>query len=174
MDVTFFIERKFVVAYKIDSAKLKGKKNMMNIWLEKAVPQGGHTELSVDEVLGKFRAEQPDSKGVSFDSIAAYADHAASPHYHSTPESNCELLPKGLFLLDSGGHYLDGTTDITRTIPLGPTTEEERIDYTLDLKGHLQVQNAVFPYGTYGTQIDALARLPMWKYGINYLHGKQC
>ncbi len=141
------------------------------IWLEKAVPKGGQTELSVDEVLGKLRCEQPDSRGVSFDSIAAYADHAASPHYHSTPESNCELLPKGLFLLDSGGHYLDGTTDITRTIPLGPTTEEERIDYTLDLKGHLQVQNAVFPYGTNGTQIDALARLPMWKYGINYLHG---
>lgn len=142
-----------------------------SIWLEKAVPQGGVTELSADAKVRQLRLEQPDCKGISFDSIAAYGAHAAGPHYHTTKESDCELLPKGLFLLDSGGQYLDGTTDITRTFPLGPTTEEERVDYTLDLKGHLQVQNAVFPEGTCGTQIDCLARLAMWKHGINYLHG---
>ena len=92
-------------------------------------------------------------------------------HYEATPETDIPLKPEGLLLLDSGAQYLDGTTDITRTIALGPLTEEEKTDYTLVLKGHLQLQNAQFPTGTCGTQLDVLARIAMWKSGINYMHG---
>ena len=140
-------------------------------WLEEAVPAGGESEVSIDHKLYQFRAEQADFRGISFDTIAGYKEHAAIVHYEATPETDIPLQPEGLLLLDSGAQYLDGTTDITRTIALGPLTEEEKTDYTLVLKGHLQLQNAHFPAGTCGTQLDALARSAMWKYGINYLHG---
>lgn len=140
-------------------------------WLEEAVPAGNESEISIDERLYHLRAEQADFKGISFDTIAGYKEHAAIVHYEATPETDIPLKPEGLLLLDSGAQYLDGTTDITRTIALGPLTEEEKTDYTLVLKGHLQLQNAQFPAGTCGTQLDVLARLAMWKSGINYLHG---
>ena len=140
-------------------------------WLEKSVPAGDETELSIDKKLYEFRSEQADFKGISFDTIAGYKEHAAIVHYEATPETDIPLRPEGLLLLDSGAQYLDGTTDITRTITLGPLTEEEKVDYTLVLKGHLHLQNAHFPAGTCGTQLDVLARIAMWKAGINYLHG---
>ena len=140
-------------------------------WLKDAVKVGEETELSVDEKLYEFRAEQENFKGISFDTIAGYKEHAAIVHYEATPETSIPLKPEGMLLLDSGAQYLDGTTDITRTIVLGPLTEEEKKDYTLVLKGHLQLQNAQFPAGTCGTQLDVLARIAMWKAGINYLHG---
>ena len=140
-------------------------------WLEEAVPTGNETELSIDKKLTQFRAEQAGFNGISFDTIAGYKEHAAIVHYEATPETDIPLKPEGLLLLDSGAQYLDGTTDITRTIALGPLTNEEKIDYTLVLKGHLQLQNAHFPAGTCGTQLDVLARSAMWKYGVNYLHG---
>ena len=140
-------------------------------WLKEAVPAGQETEWSIDEKLYEFRAEQADFKGISFDTIAGYKEHAAIVHYEATPETALPLKPEGLLLLDSGAQYLDGTTDITRTIALGPLTEEEKTDFTLVLKGHLQLQAAHFPAGTCGTQLDALARIAMWRTGINYLHG---
>ena len=140
-------------------------------WLKEAVKTGEESELSVDEKLYKLRAEQANFKGISFDTIAGYKEHAAIVHYEATPETSIPLKPEGMLLLDSGAQYLDGTTDITRTIVLGPLTEEEKKDYTLVLKGHLQLQNAQFPAGTCGTQLDVLARIAMWRAGINYLHG---
>ena len=140
-------------------------------WLKDAVKVGEETELSVDEKLYELRAEQANFRGISFDTIAGYKEHAAIVHYEATPETSIPLKPEGMLLLDSGAQYLDGTTDITRTIVLGPLTEEEKKDYTLVLKGHLQLQNAQFPAGTCGTQLDVLARIAMWKAGINYLHG---
>ncbi len=140
-------------------------------WLKAAVPAGQETELSADRKLYELRAEQEHFRGISFDTIAGYKEHGAIVHYEATPETDIPLKPEGFLLLDSGAQYLDGTTDITRTIALGPLTEEEKTDYTLVLKGHLQLQNAVFPHGTCGTQLDVLARMAMWKAGINYLHG---
>lgn len=140
-------------------------------WLKEAVKTGSESELSVEKKLYELRAEQPLFKGISFDTIAGYKEHAAIVHYEATTETNAPLKPEGMLLLDSGAQYLDGTTDITRTIVLGPLTEEEKTDYTLVLKGHLQLQNAQFPAGTCGTQLDVLARIAMWKAGINYLHG---
>lgn len=140
-------------------------------WLKENAKTEKESELSIDRKLYECRAEQPGFKGISFDTIAGYKEHAAIVHYESNPETDIPLAPKGLLLLDSGAQYLDGTTDITRTIVLGPLTEEEKRDYTLVLKGHLQLQNAHFPAGTCGTQLDVLARMAMWKAGINYLHG---
>jgi len=140
-------------------------------WVIPAVEKGGQTELSLSEKLLSFRQEQPLFRGVSFESIMGYAAHGAIVHYEPTPETDIPVEPRGLLLIDSGGQYQDGTTDITRTIPLGPLTHEERRDYTLVLRGFIRLGSAVFPRGTYGTQLDALAREPMWKYGINYLHG---
>ena len=132
---------------------------------------GPWTELSVDRRLTALRAEQPLFRGLSFDTIAAYGEHGAIVHYEPTPESDIPLKPEGLLLLDSGAQYLDGTTDITRTIALGPLTDEMRRVYTLVLKGHLQLQNMHFPAGASGTQLDAAARMAMWREGYNYLHG---
>ena len=140
-------------------------------WLEEAVRAGNESEVSIDQKLYEFRAGQADFRGISFDTIAGYKEHAAIVHYEATPETDIPLKPEGLLLLDSGAQYLDGTTDITRTIALGPLTDEEKTDYTLVLKGHLQLQNAHFPAGTCGTQLDVLARSAMWKCGINYMHG---
>ena len=140
-------------------------------WLESAISTGKETEISIDRKLTALRAEQPLYRGLSFDTIAAYGPHGAIVHYEATPESDVLLEPKGLLLLDSGAQYQDGTTDITRTIALGPLTDEERLDYTLVLKGHIRLALSRFPDGISGTQIDALARYAMWQRGINYGHG---
>jgi Xaa-Pro aminopeptidase len=131
----------------------------------------GETELSIDRKLTALRAEQPLFRGLSFDTIAAYQEHGAIVHYEATPETDIPLKPEGLLLLDSGAQYLDGTTDITRTIALGPVTEEQKKVYTLVLKGHIQVELCKFPSGASGTQLDILARQAMWREGLNYLHG---
>ncbi|WP_294620350.1 aminopeptidase P family protein [uncultured Bacteroides sp.] len=141
------------------------------MWLEKAVPTGQETEISVDRKLHAFRSAQPLYMGESFDTIAGYKEHAAIVHYEATPETDVTLKPEGFLLLDSGAQYLDGTTDITRTIALGNLTEEEKTDYTLILKGHIALATAVFPEGTRGAQLDVLARMPIWKRHMNYLHG---
>ena len=140
-------------------------------WLNPAVEAGGQTELSIDRKLTALRAEQDLYRGFSFDTIAAYGPHGAIVHYEATPESDVKLEPKGFLLLDSGTQYQDGTTDITRTIALGPLIDEERLDYTLVLKGHIRLALTRFPDGISGTQIDALARYAMWQHGINYGHG---
>lgn len=140
-------------------------------WLKPAVKAGGQTEMSVDAHLTALRAEQPLYRDISFDTIAGYAHHGAIVHYEATRETNIPLEPRGLLLLDSGAQYQDGTTDITRTIPLGALTPEERTDYTLVLKGHIRLAMAKFPAGTCGTQLDVLARYAMWQHGINFMHG---
>lgn len=140
-------------------------------WLEESVPSGQETELSVDKKLHEFRAEQALYMGESFDTIAGYKEHGAIVHYSATPESDATLRPEGFLLLDSGAQYLDGTTDITRTIALGELTEEEKTDYTLILKGHIALAMAKFPAGTRGAQLDVLARMPIWSRGMNFLHG---
>ena len=140
-------------------------------WLLPAVEAGGQTEMTVDRKLTALRAEQPLFKGLSFDTIAAYAEHGAIVHYEATPETDVPLKPEGLLLLDSGAQYLDGTTDITRTIALGPLTEEERQVYTTVLKAHIQLELLKFPSGASGTQLDAVARKELWREGLNYLHG---
>jgi Xaa-Pro aminopeptidase len=129
------------------------------------------TEMAIDEKLTSLRAAQPLYRDISFDTIAGYGTHAAIVHYEATPETDIPLQPRGLLLLDSGAQYLDGTTDITRTIALGPLTEEEKLIYTLVLKGHIQIELCKFPNGSSGTQIDILARKDMWREGLNYLHG---
>ena len=140
-------------------------------WLEQSVPSGKETELSVDRKLHEFRAAQPLYMGESFDTIAGYKEHGAIVHYSATKESDVTLQSKGFLLLDSGAQYLDGTTDITRTIALGELTEEEKTDYTLILKGHIALAMAKFPAGTRGAQLDVLARMPIWSHGMNFLHG---
>jgi Xaa-Pro aminopeptidase len=140
-------------------------------WLEEAVPAGNETEISVDKKLHEFRAAQPLYMGESFDTIAGYKEHGAIVHYEATPATDVPLKPEGFLLLDSGAQYLDGTTDITRTIALGELTEEEKTDYTLILKGHINLAMAVFPEGTRGAQLDVLARMPIWQYHMNFLHG---
>ena len=142
------------------------------MWLEEKMAKGEEvTELSADRELTRQRSYQPLFRDVSFDTIAGYGIHGAIVHYEPTPESDIPLEPRGLLLLDSGAQYMDGTTDITRTIPLGPLTEDERRDYTLVLKGNIALSRAHFPHGTCGTQLDVLARQFMWAEGINYLHG---
>ena len=141
------------------------------MWLEQAVPNGQETEISIDQKLYELRAQQALFHGISFDTIAGYQEHGAIVHYEATPQTAYTLKPEGLLLLDSGAQYTDGTTDITRTIALGPVSEAQRIDYTLVLKGFIALSQAEFPQGTCGTQLDVLARQYMWKAGINYGHG---
>lgn len=140
-------------------------------WLKPAVEAGGQTEISIDRKLTSLRAEQHLFRDISFDTIAGYQAHGAIVHYEATPETDVVLKPEGLILIDSGAQYQDGTTDITRTIALGPVTEEMKHVYTLVLKGHIQLELAKFPDGASGTQLDALARECMWREGYNYLHG---
>ena len=140
-------------------------------WLNPAVEAGNQTEISLDERLTALRAEQPKFKGISFDTIVGYEAHGAIVHYEATPESDIPVESHGLVLIDSGAQYLDGTTDITRTIALGDLTEEQCRVYTLVLKGHIQLDLCRFPAGACGSQIDALARAPMWREGYNYMHG---
>lgn len=140
-------------------------------WLKPAVEAGGQTEISIDRKLTSLRAEQHLFRDISFDTIAGYQAHGAIVHYEATPETDVALKPEGLILIDSGAQYQDGTTDITRTIALGPVTDEMKHVYTLVLKGHIQLELAKFPDGASGTQLDALARECMWREGYNYLHG---
>lgn len=140
-------------------------------WLRPAVEAGGQTEMSVSAKLEELRAAQPLYRGLSFDTIAAYQEHGAIVHYEPTPATDVPLRPEGFLLLDSGAQYLDGTTDITRTVALGPVTDEQRLVYTLVLKGHIGLELCRFPRGASGTQLDAIARKDLWRYGLNYLHG---
>lgn len=140
-------------------------------WLKPAVEAGGQTEISLDKKLTALRAEQDLYRGLSFDTIVGYEAHGAIVHYEATAETDIPVQPKGLVLIDSGAQYLDGTTDITRTIALGPITEEQRRVYTLVLKGHIQLELCKFPAGASGTQLDALARQAMWREGMNFMHG---
>lgn len=140
-------------------------------WLKPAVETGGQTEISIDKKLTSLRAEQPLFRDISFDTIAGYGAHGAIVHYEATPETDIPLEPHGLLLLDSGAQYQDGTTDITRTIALGPVSDYEKHIYTLVLKGHIQLEICKFPSGASGTQMDILAREAMWREGLNYLHG---
>lgn len=143
-------------------------------WLDEQSAAGFSTpvtEMTVDRVLTAYRAEQPGYCGLSFETIAAYGPHGAIVHYEATPETDVPLAPHSLLLLDSGAHYDCGTTDITRTIALGPLTEEEKRVYTLVLKGHLQLAHLHFPDGTTGLQLDTAARMAMWRQGYDFGHG---
>ena len=141
------------------------------IWLEKTVPEGGVTEYDVCLKLKEWRSQQENFAGESFHTIAGYAANGAINHYHPEAENCAKIKPEGFLLIDSGGQYMDGTTDITRTVAVGAVTEEMKRDYTLVLKGNIGLARAIFPAGTRGSQIDILARRAMWEHGINYLHG---
>ncbi|MBR4119767.1 MAG: aminopeptidase P family protein [Bacteroidales bacterium] len=164
-----------------NSTEIEGTRNaltrdgvaMVNFlyWLDTNIGKIEMSEISIADKLRSFRAEQPLFMGESFGTIAGYAGHGAIVHYRATEESDAKLQPKGFVLVDSGGQYLDGTTDITRTIPLGELTEEEKKCFTLVLKGHIAVAQAQFPHGTRGAQIDAFARIALWKEGYTYNHG---
>ena len=155
------------------SAMLKDGVAMVKFlkWLKPAVEAGGQTEISIDEKLTSLRAEQKLFRDISFDTIAGYAQHGAIVHYETTPETDVVLKPEGLILIDSGAQYQDGTTDITRTIALGPVSEEMKHIYTLVLKAHIQLELVKFPDGASGTQLDAVGRECMWREGYNFLHG---
>ncbi len=140
-------------------------------WLETAVPAGGVTELSAEAQLEQFRAMGEMFVGNSFRTIAGYAGHGAVVHYAASHDSNAAVLAQGIFLVDSGGQYLDGTTDITRTIAMGEPTQEQRRAYTAVLRGHLQLRGARFKAGTNGYQLDVLARAPLWDFFLDYGHG---
>ena len=155
------------------SAMLKDGVAMVKFlkWLKPAVEAGGQTEISIDEKLTSLRADQKLFRDISFDTIAGYAQHGAIVHYEATPETDVVLKPEGLILIDSGAQYQDGTTDITRTIALGPVSEEMKHVYTLVLKAHIQLELVKFPDGASGTQLDAVGRECMWREGYNFLHG---
>lgn len=155
------------------SAMLKDGVAMVKFlkWLKPAVEAGGQTEISIDEKLTSLRVEQKLFRDISFDTIAGYAQHGAIVHYEATPETDVVLKPEGLILIDSGAQYQDGTTDITRTIALGPVSEEMKHIYTLVLKAHIQLELVKFPDGASGTQLDAVGRECMWREGYNFLHG---
>ena len=140
-------------------------------WIEKNVGKEKITEISAAEKLRTFRAEQEGFVGESFGTISGYRAHGAMPHYSATKETDAELKPEGLYLVDSGGQYFGGTTDITRTVTLGKLTDEEKRDFTLALRGTIDLAMAVFPYGTKGVQLDTIARKPLWDNQMNYGHG---
>lgn len=140
-------------------------------WLEETVGKEELSEISIAEKLQAFRAEQPGFVDVSFSTIAGYLEHGALPHYHATEQSNYTLKPEGLLLVDSGGQYRTGTTDITRVVSLGNITQEEKDDYTIVLKGTIEGSQAIFPVGSKGYQIDAITRRPIWATLRNYGHG---
>ena len=140
-------------------------------WLESNIKDNNITELSASKKLEEFRAEGENYISLSFDTIAGYKDHGAIVHYSADKESEYKLKAEGMLLLDSGAQYLDGTTDITRTIVLGEISDEEKRDFTLVLKGHIALSRAKFLYGTTGTQLDILARTPLWEEGKDYKHG---
>lgn len=140
-------------------------------WLKENVGKINVTEISASDKLEEIRAKGENFKGLSFNTIAGYKDHAAMMHYSATEESQYELNSEGMLLIDSGAQYLDGTTDITRTFILGPITEEEKRDFTLVLKSHISLATTIFLKGTNGCNLDAIARRPLWKYGMDYKCG---
>jgi Xaa-Pro aminopeptidase len=140
-------------------------------WLEEAVPTGIVTERLISEKLVEYRSQQPLYYGESFGTIAGYKGHGAIVHYHATEESNATVHNDGFLLIDSGAQYFDGTTDITRTVVLGKPTERQKRDFTLVLKGHINLGMAIYPEGTRGDQLDVLARRALWNEHLNYLHG---
>jgi len=141
------------------------------MWLEANLESGKLSEISISEKLCAFRSEQENFMGESFGTIAGYAAHGAIVHYNAQPETESTLKAENILLLDSGGQYLDGTTDITRTVALGKPTDEQQVDFTLVLKGHIALATALFPVGTRGSQLDILARKALWDLGLNYGHG---
>ena len=140
-------------------------------WVSEEAPKGGQTELSAAARLEDLRRETGLLKDLSFDAISATGPHGAIPHYHVTEESDLAIEPGQLYLIDSGGQYADGTTDVTRVVPIGTPTAEMRDRFTRVLKGHIALATAVFPTGTTGGQLDALARLPLWQAGLDFAHG---
>ncbi|WP_350344615.1 aminopeptidase P family protein [Proteinivorax tanatarense] len=140
-------------------------------WLDQNVANKNVTEISAAQKLREFRAEQDYFEGSSFDSISAFAEHAAMMHYQATKDSDYTLEGDGFYLIDSGGQYLDGTTDITRTVPIGILSEQQKRDYTLVVKGHIALCKAQFLYGATGSNLDVLARQAMWEQGIDYKCG---
>jgi len=157
----------------IENAHIKDGIAMVKFikWVKENVNNEEITEISAAEKLKKLRAEGEEFIDISFDTIAGYGPHGAIIHYKASEESSLKLQPKGLFLVDSGAQYLDGTTDITRTIALGELTEEEKEDYTLVLKGHLNLSTAIFLEGTPGCSLDVLARRALWSKGLDFKHG---
>ncbi len=140
-------------------------------WLDNNLSKEEITEITVADKLEEFRSQQENYMGLSFPTIAGYGDHGAIVHYQADEESAYTLKPHGLLLIDSGCQYLEGTTDITRTIALGPTTPQQRSDYTLTLKGNIKLSRTRFLKGATGTNLDILARLYLWEHGIDYKHG---
>jgi Xaa-Pro aminopeptidase len=141
-------------------------------WLDEEVSMGREiTEWEASEKLTEFRSQVPGYRGNSFENISAYGPSAALPHYSTPREGSSVISPKGLYLVDSGGQYLTGTTDITRTVPMGECSQLEKEDYTLVLKGMIDLSMAIFPRGTAGCQLDALARMPLWRAKRNFGHG---
>jgi Xaa-Pro aminopeptidase len=141
------------------------------MWLEKAIPTGEVTEVMIEEKLLEYRSQQENFVGESFGTIACYAGNGAIVHYHATPENCLTIKPEGLLLIDSGGQYKDGTTDITRTVAAGKLTKQMKADYTNVLKGHIALATAIFPEGTRGSQLDVLARKALWNNCLTYWHG---
>lgn len=140
-------------------------------WLDQQPLQGETTERSAASKLREFRIERENSKDISFETISAFGPHGAIIHYHPTKKSDSPLTKDGIYLVDSGGQYLGGTTDVTRTVALGNPTPEQKERYTRVLKGYIALATAIFPKGTNGTQLDALARRPLWEIGYDYEHG---
>ncbi|MDD4632539.1 MAG: aminopeptidase P family protein [Proteiniphilum sp.] len=141
------------------------------MWLEQAVPAGKVNEVTVAEKLIEYRSQQELFVGESFGTIAGYGPNGAVIHYHAVPETCLQVEPEGLLLIDSGGQYKDGTTDITRTVAVGELTKQMKTDYTRVLKGHIALATAIFPEGTRGSQLDILARKALWDNGLTYWHG---
>ncbi|NLA62334.1 MAG: aminopeptidase P family protein, partial [Bacteroidales bacterium] len=166
---------------KKNEIELKGFRNAMlkdglalvkfYMWMEKAVPAGEVTEVTIEETLCEYRSQQPLYFGESFNTIAGYKGNGAIVHYHATPENHLKVEPEGLMLIDSGAQFMDGTTDITRTLAVGPVTEQMKKDYTNVLKGHIQIATAIYPQGTRGSQLDVLARKALWDNCLHYSHG---
>ena len=140
-------------------------------WLDQHISEGNHTEITVAEKLEEFRSVGDHFQGLSFSTISGYQANAAIGHYSPNPETTPTLRPEGILLIDSGAQYMDGTTDITRTITLGSPTSEEKKAFTLVLKGHIRLARAKFPKGTKGHQLDMIAREPLWTQGWNCRHG---
>lgn len=140
--------------------------------IERTIAEGGKlTEIDVADILLKYRKAQDLFFDISFDTIAGFGPHGAIVHYSATPETNAEVTTDSLLLVDSGASYFDGTTDITRTVALGTPTDEQRLCFTLVMQGHIAIATSIYPEGTRGAQLDALARMPLWKHGMSYLHG---
>ena len=166
---------------KKNETELKGFRNAMlkdglalvkfYMWMEKAVPTGEVTEVTIEDKLREYRSQQPLYFGESFNTIAGYGGNGAIVHYHATPENHSIVAPKGLMLIDSGAQFMDGTTDITRTLAVGELTDQMKKDYTNVLKGHIQLATAIYPQGTRGSQLDVLARKALWDNCLHYSHG---